>query len=888
LDSSFSMPDSHETLAYSPIVQATVSRLFRHFRALGALLLSAAAFAQTRPAADFRATANLDEMARRPESHALRTGAPVREIFEPERAVRRRNTAAAAMAATSSREPDTTPGAAALVPPVYNGFQALADNFTAIPPDTEGAIGPQHIVTMLNTQVTIQSRNGVVRSGYPITLTSFWSPLGTFNGNSAPFDPRVYYDASADRWIAVSDSGAESSTSALLIATSQTGDPGGVWNYYKIAVGANNVWADFPCVGFNANWIVVSTNMFQVRNGNYVNTNLYVFSKADLYNNSGGKGTYNTFNDDNGEFTTAIDIDNSSPNTLYLLQALATDFGPIAGSGSIRVSKLLGPVGSETFAAGNGGFTNIADPWSDTGPNDADFGPQAGTATRIDTGDSRLGNCLLRNGSIWCAHTIFLPYPRPTRASSQWFQLDPSTNPASIVQRGRVDDPTSTYFYAYPSIAVNKKGDALIAYTRFSANDFPTAEFSYRTAADPLNTMEPDTIFKVGESSYVAAGSRTGSNRWGDYSMTLVDPINDLNFWTIQEYASTPPSNRSGAFGTWWAQVVAPSTGLHCSYSVDASKSTFDASGGSGTIQVSSASGCLWQAAGNTNWISIAGGNPGSGSGTVQFTVAASSAAARNTTITVAGQNIPIMQGSGAASAPTLSAQGLVNAASYQGGNVAPGELVTLFGTGLGPSTLQKPIVSAAGVVDTIAGGTRVLFDGIAAPMIYSTAGQISAVVPFAVQGQTQVQVEYNGVRSTAITIPVVAATPAIFTADSSGKGQGAILNQDFSVNGASNPATVNSVIAIYLTGAGAMQTAVADGTIAKGALNLAQSQNVTVHIGGIAVKPLYAGAAPGIVEGVAQIDAVIPAGVTTGNAVPVDVAIGGVTGPAGVTVAIR
>ena len=84
------------------------------------------------------------------------------------------------------------------------------------------------------------------------------------------------------------------------------------------------------------------------------------------------------------------------------------------------------------------------------------------------------------------------------------------------------------------------------------------------------------------------------------------------------------------------------------------------------------------------------------------------------------------------------------------------------------------------------------------------------------------------------------------------------------------------------------MQTPVADGSIAKGTVNIAQAQNVTVHIGGIAVKPSYAGAPPGIVEGVVQINAAIPAGVATGNGVPVDVMIGGVTSPAGVTVAIR
>jgi uncharacterized protein (TIGR03437 family) len=833
-----------------------------------------------------RAAASLDELAREPRNRAFEAaGVQPREIFEPERAIRRRNSASlATTAVVGERASEIVPAAAQLVPPAFSGFLALPDNFTAIPPDTMGAVGPQHVVTMLNTQVLIQSRTGVARSGYPITLNAFWSPLGTFTGSGSTFDPRILYDAAADRWIATADVAGESASSALLVAVTQTGDPGGKWNYYKIDVGEANLWGDFPSTGFNANWVAVSMNMFRIKGtGAYVSTNVCVFSKADLYSAS-GTGSHSVFNDNQGEFTVAVDRDNSSPNTLYLVQAFPVGFGPIAGSGSIRVSTVTGAVGSETFGAGSGGFLNVADPWADTGPGTGDFGPQASTTTRIDTGDSRLTNCVLRGGSIWCAHTIYLPANAPTRAAAQWFQISPSTTPATLMQRGRIDDPTGTYHYAYPSIAVNKNGDALIGYTRFGETEYATAEFSYRASTDPPNTMQPETLIKFGEASYVSSGARTGSNRWGDYSTAMADPANDLNFWTIQEYAATPPSSRSGAFGTWWAQVIAPSAGLNCTYTVSAAAPSFDLAGGSDDASVTTGNGCPWQAAANTDWISIATGSPGVGSGTVHYTVASNSAG-RSGTITIAGQTITVTQSAPSPTAPTFTTQAVVNAASFKGSGVAPGELVTVFGSGLGPGVLQKPMVNSAGVVDMIAGGTRVLFDGVAAPMIYSLSGQISAVAPFSLQGRTstQVQVEYLGTRSAAVTVPVVASAPAIFTADSSGKGQGAILNQDFSVNGASNPASAGSAIAIYMTGAGAMQSPVTNGALARGTVSVAQ--DVTVRIGGVPVKPLYAGAAPGIVQGVVQINAVVPAGVT-GN-VALDLTIGGVTSPA-VTVAVK
>lgn len=810
-----------------------------------------------------------------------------RESHEPERAVRRRNSAKASGALV--RQPATAPTAAATAIAQFSGFQGLPDNFTAIPPDTQGAVGPQHVVTMLNTQVTIHSRSGAPRANFPISLNGFWSPLGNFKDT---FDPRIEYDASADRWIACAAVNGESATSALLLAVTQTGDPGGVWNYFKVDVGSSNRWGDFPALGFNANWVAVSMNLFQIRGAaSYITTNVYVFSKADLYQK--GTGVHVTFSEAQGEFTPVRDYDNSQPNTLYLMQEFATDYGPVAGSGAIRISKIEGAVGAETFRGGNVGTVNIADAWSDTGPSEADFGPQLGTSVKVDIGDSRLDNCVMRNARIWCAHTVFVPYGQPTRAAAQWFQIDPSGTTPALVQRGRIDDPSGTFFYAYPTIAVNKNNEALIGYTRFSANDYPSAWFAIRTPNDPLNAMQPGVLVKAGEAPYVSPGARTGSNRWGDYSTTLVDPVNDLDFWTIQEYAATPPSSRTGAFGTWWAQVTAPSAGLNCTYTLSPASASFDNSGGSGAVTVDTAAGCRWQAASNVSWVGITSGNPGIGSGTVQYTVPATGPNGfRTGGMTIAGQTFAVTQGTsgGGTSAPVFTGQSVVSAASLQTGAVAPGELITIFGSNLGPATLQKPAPAASGQLDTIAGGTRVLFDGIAAPMLYAVSGQSGVVAPFGLQGHsnTQLQVEYLGTRSNPpLTLAVAATAPAIFTANQSGKGQGSILNQDYVVNSAAAPAAIGSVVMIFATGGGIMGRTVLDGSIAQAPF-AALGQSVTVRIGGVPATVQYQGAAPGIVQGVLQINAVIPNGIVTGDTVPIELTIGEVSSPAGVTLAVR
>lgn len=354
------------------------------------LAVLATAPAQTRSLPNGRASADLDAIARLPKSRVTDGGGPAREGYEPERALRRRYAAASRRQPAQSAE-TVTPPARPAIAPVFTGFLGLAGNFRAVPPDTTGAVGPQHVVTMLNTQVSIQSRTGDTRQNYPITLAAFWSPLGAFPD---AFDPRIQYDSQADRWIAVASANGQLATSVLLVAVSRTGDPGGAWNYFKVTIGNANQWGDFPVLGFNAKWIAVSVNLFGIRSGDYVNTHLYVFGKTGLYQN--GPGSFTMFTDNMGDLTPAHDYDNRSPNTLYLVQTIASEFAPNPSTSAIRISKVQGPLGSETFRGGNGGTIVVRDPWSDSASDGEEFGPQAGSTENIDAGDSRLTNCAFR------------------------------------------------------------------------------------------------------------------------------------------------------------------------------------------------------------------------------------------------------------------------------------------------------------------------------------------------------------------------------------------------------------------------------------------------------------------------------------------------------------
>ena len=236
--------------------------------------------------------------------------------------------------------------------------------------------------------------------------------------------------------------------------------------------------------------------------------------------------------------------------------------------------------------------------------------------------------------------------------------------------------------------------------------------------------------------------------------------------------------------------------------------------------------------------------------------------------------------------APTLTATAVGSAASYANKGVAPGEIVVLFPSNAGPATLTLNGLDANGNVLTLIGGTRVLFDGIPAPMVYAVKGQISCVVPYEVAGETStlVQVEYNGIISVAITVPVLPAVPGILTANSQGTGQAVALNKDGTLNSASNPAARGDYVVLFATGEGQRSPAGVTGQPAPASDPPALPASMT--IGGVAANLLYAASAPGFV-GMMQINVTIPQSASPGGAVAVILTVGTAQSPA-VTIAVK
>jgi uncharacterized protein (TIGR03437 family) len=222
------------------------------------------------------------------------------------------------------------------------------------------------------------------------------------------------------------------------------------------------------------------------------------------------------------------------------------------------------------------------------------------------------------------------------------------------------------------------------------------------------------------------------------------------------------------------------------------------------------------------------------------------------------------------------------NAASYESGVLSPGEIIVLEGSRLGPATLAE-----AGL-QTSFSSARVLFDGIPAPLLYVSDKQTSAIVPYAVSRRTttEVIVEYDGKRSASVRVPVVATVPGLFSANASGRGQAAALNQDNSFNNAAAPIGAGQIIVLYGTGEGLTDPEGVDGRIARDPLPKPRLE-AGVVIGGRPAEVVYAGAAPGLVAGVIQVNARVPAGTQSGDQ-SVVLRVGTAASQAGLTIAVR
>jgi len=242
-----------------------------------------------------------------------------------------------------------------------------------------------------------------------------------------------------------------------------------------------------------------------------------------------------------------------------------------------------------------------------------------------------------------------------------------------------------------------------------------------------------------------------------------------------------------------------------------------------------------------------------------------------------------------AAAATSVVIGAIVNAASGASGAVVPGEIVTIYGSGLGPvAGVGFSLDAVTGMVDSTLAGTRVLFGTLAAPITYASANQVNAIVPYEIADQTSIsmRVQYQGSESAGTALLVASAAPGAFTFNSSGRGQAAAANQDGSDNGPSSPAPKGSFLTIYFTGGGQTNPPSVTGSIAGSTLKWF-TQKIAVTVGGVPAAVTFDGAAPTLVAGLGQLNIQLANDTPSGPAQPVIISVGGVRSPATATLAI-
>ena len=399
----------------------------------------------------------------------------------------------------------------------------------AIPPDTMGAAGPAHLVSLLNTDWGVFDKAGKRLAS--VSLESFWASLGA--AADFPFDPKILYDQHSGRFVAMSLDCTVATHSWILIAVSSTSDPLGPWDKWAIdadrdnGIQTNNI-ADYPGLGVDQFNIYVTSNMFNAADEAQY-SKAWVIPKAQLLTDPGPIITWYEFL--NPEF---------SMQPAHTFGEAAAEYFLFEGTSTqlhlARIDNAAGtPVWHPPAPVAVARYTPM---FSTPGA------PQLGDTRTIDTSDTRMLNVVYRNGSVWAAHHVV---GTSGKVEAAWYRIDPVFS--TIVSQGRVNDPNRWYYY--PSIAVNQDNVAAIGFTGSSPTEY--AGGYYTIVWPSTGTADPVSLLKSGEAPYFKTLSGT-SNRWGDFSATMVDPTDGTSFWTLQEYAQLPDTR--SRWGTWWGKIV--------------------------------------------------------------------------------------------------------------------------------------------------------------------------------------------------------------------------------------------------------------------------------------------------------------------------------------------
>ena len=406
------------------------------------------------------------------------------------------------------------------------------------PPDTDGDVGPNHYIQVVNIAIGIYDKAGTLLVKMPYD-TFFQGPPGSACDDQNRGDVTVNYDPLADRWI-VADFSFPGDESRQCVAVSQSGDPvSGGWYFYDFDTKdpIYGSWCDYPKIGVWPDGYYLTCNMFDP----WIGANVFALDRAAML--SGAPATVVMFGTGSAYASLLpANLRGTPPPAGAPNYMVAVDF-----SGLLRIWEF------------HVDWTNPNDS-TFTGPVDmpvAPFGyidsvPQRGVGQMVDTIGDRL-MYLLQYRNYGDHEALFVNHTVPSGgvAGVRWYEVrDPGGNPY-VYQQGTYQ-PDSHYRWM-GSIAADRDGNLALGYSVSSGDLYPAIRYTGRLSGEVLGQMPQ------GEASLIeGSGSQVGSNRWGDYSAMSVDPVDDCTFWYTQMYFK---SNS----GTWYTRIGSfkfPSCGL--------------------------------------------------------------------------------------------------------------------------------------------------------------------------------------------------------------------------------------------------------------------------------------------------------------------------------------
>ena len=437
----------------------------------------------------------------------------------------------------------------------------------AYPPDSQGAVGPTQFVVMINGRVRSYSKLTGQPDGQLDTDTDvFWQAAMTTGGgvtSNFTSDPHIRYDRLSGHWFAVMidvpNDGAMSNRIMVAVSETATITSSTVWHFFHFDAPSLR-FADYPTLGVDANALYIGTNDFTLA-GNFANCSVYVVRKTSLIGNDGNTYTgpmvvtpfTNVINGSNVGPYTPQGVDNPAPSaaTGYFVGVDNAVFG------QLDVLPVSNPGATPTL----GTMVPVTVPRTQYPKNVPFLGAGGGAAAGLDALDDRLFAAQIRNGHLWTAHNVGVvsdgtspatqpgPFNPSDRVGSRWYDLSLSGTP-SLTKSGTIFDPSgaSPRSFWIPSLAVSGQGTMAIGGTTASAAARPDAWFS---------SLQPGDGAAAAPTRYTSASADystpSGNNRWGDYSLTTVDPNDDQTMWTIQEYVTS-----TDTWGTRIAKLLAP------------------------------------------------------------------------------------------------------------------------------------------------------------------------------------------------------------------------------------------------------------------------------------------------------------------------------------------